>query len=166
MKQPFERIVQAHGLSVLRVCRALLDEHRAQDAWSETFLSALKAYPELDEEANVQAWLVRIAHRRAIDELRRHKPELSQAEVEPPKRVSTETSAEDHVANLELWQAVKLLPEKQRLVVAYRYLGGLSYAQIAEILSGSADAARRASADGIKNLRTHLSQDQLPGGDR
>ncbi len=75
MKQPFEQIVQAHGLSVLRVCRSLLDEHRAKDAWSETFLAALRAYPQLDPDANVQAWLVRIAHRKAIDELRRHRGE-------------------------------------------------------------------------------------------
>lgn len=75
MQAPFERIVQEYGLNVLRVCRALLDEHRAQDAWSETFLAALKAYPNLPEDANVAAWLVRIARNKAIDELRKHKPE-------------------------------------------------------------------------------------------
>lgn len=155
MKLPFERIVQAHGLSVLRVCRALLDEHRAQDAWSETFLSALKAFPELPEDANVQAWLVRIAHRKAIDELRRHKPEKLLAEIEPNGGTG-EQNPEQQLENLELWQAVKLLPEKQRMVVAYRYLGGLSYAHIAEILSGTPEAARRAGSDGIKNLRQYM----------
>lgn len=165
MKQPFERIVQAHGLSVLRVCRALLDEHRAQDAWSETFLAALKAYPQLDQEANVQAWLVRIAHRKAIDELRKHRPETVQAEVEPVA-VGTSLAPEQNLENLELWQAVKTLPEKQRLVVAYRYLGGLSYAQIAEVISGTPEAARRAGADGINNLRNRLAEAQDPGAMR
>ena len=82
MQIPFERIVQDHGLAVLRVCRALLDEHRAQDAWSETFLAALKAYPDLPDDANVQAWLVTIAHRKAIDELRKNPSEVL-AEVLP-----------------------------------------------------------------------------------
>jgi DNA-directed RNA polymerase specialized sigma24 family protein len=47
-KAPFEAVVADHGATVLRVCRAVLGSHTdAEDAWSETFLSALKAYPEL-----------------------------------------------------------------------------------------------------------------------
>ena len=65
-KQPFEAIVAAHGGTVLRVCRAVLGPD-ADDAWSETFLSAMKAYPDLPADANVEAWLVTIAHRKAID---------------------------------------------------------------------------------------------------
>src|SRR3984893_7840691 len=66
-KQPFDRVVAEHGATVLRVCRAVLGSVDADDAWSETFLSALRAYPELPADANVQAWLVTIAHRKAID---------------------------------------------------------------------------------------------------
>lgn len=160
MQIPFERIVQNHGLNVLRVCRALLDEHRAQDAWSETFLSALKAYPDLPEDANVQAWLVTIAHRKAIDELRKNQPEVL-AEVLPETEAGHEGLPEARILDRELWQAVKALPQKQRFVLAYRYLGGLSYAQIAQILSGSEAAARRAGSDGIKNLRAHWKHAQM-----
>ena len=53
----------------------------------------------------------------------------------------------------DLWQAVGALPEKQRQAVAYHYVAGLAYAEIARILGGTTDAARRAAADGIKNLR-------------
>ena len=56
-----------HGATVLRVCRAVLGPADADDAWSETFLAALKAYPRLPADANVEAWLVTIAHRKAID---------------------------------------------------------------------------------------------------
>src|SRR5579872_1111281 len=66
-KQPFEAIVAAHGSTVLRVCRAVLGPADADDAWSETFLSAMQAYPGLPAGANVEAWLVTIAHRKAID---------------------------------------------------------------------------------------------------
>ena len=66
-KAPFESVVSAHGSTVLRVCRAILGPADADDAWSETFLSALKAYPGLPADANVEAWLVTIAHRKAID---------------------------------------------------------------------------------------------------
>src|ERR1700730_14454638 len=66
-KQPFETIVEIHGRTVLRVCRAVVGAIDADDAWSETFVSAMRAYPSLPDDANVEAWLVTIAHRRAID---------------------------------------------------------------------------------------------------
>jgi DNA-directed RNA polymerase specialized sigma24 family protein len=66
-KQPFEAVVEIHGPTVLRVCHAIVGATDADDAWSETFLSAMKAYPSLPADANVEAWLVTIAHRRAID---------------------------------------------------------------------------------------------------
>ena len=42
---PFEEVVAEHGPTVLRVCRAVLGPVDAEDAWSETFLAALRAYP-------------------------------------------------------------------------------------------------------------------------
>ena len=65
--RPFEEVVADHGGTVLRVCRAVVGPDDAEDAWSETFLSALRAYPDLPADANVEAWLVTIAHRRALD---------------------------------------------------------------------------------------------------
>src|ERR687896_1985931 len=68
--QPFEAIVAEHGRVVMRVCRALLGPVEAEDAWSETFLAALRAYPELRPGSNVRGWLVTIAHNKAVDQIR------------------------------------------------------------------------------------------------
>jgi RNA polymerase sigma factor (sigma-70 family) len=155
-KHPFEKVVEDHGGTVLRVCRVLLASHDADDAWSETFLAAMRAYPDLPETANIEAWLVTIAHRKAIDVLRarrRHPVPVSEVPEQP-------ASAGVHGADDSgLWQAVRELPDKQRQAVAFHYVGGLPYADIAEILGGTADAARRAAADGIRNLRKNY-----PGG--
>src|SRR5271169_4560695 len=67
MKPPFEKVVAQHGATVLRVVRAVLGPADADDAWSDTFLAAMKAYPDLPADANLEAWLVTIAHRKAID---------------------------------------------------------------------------------------------------
>ncbi|MGW4527610.1 RNA polymerase sigma factor [Amycolatopsis sp. NPDC004378] len=145
--KPFEQIVAEHGPMVLRVCRAVLGPADAEDAWSETFLSALKAYPELPADANVQAWLVTIAHRKAIDVTRaKARGPLPVGDV-PDRPGRTEERDGD------LWDALAKLPDKQRAAVAYHYLAGLPYREIAEITGGSTDAARRAAADGIKALR-------------
>ena len=146
-KQPFERVVAAHGETVLRVCRAVLHRGDADDAWSETFLAALRAYPQLPAGANVEAWLVTIAHRKAIDVTR------STARRAVPVADPPETGAGTDLPDLDLAAALAALPPKQRRAVAYHYLTGLPYAEIAEILGGSADAARRAAADGIAALR-------------
>ncbi len=157
-KQPFEMVVAAHGATVLRVCRAVLAPIDADDAWSETFLSALKAYRELPADANVEAWLVTIAHRKAIDVTRAtarlavHTADLPENTASPP------TDGRD----LDLTAALAQLPTKQKQAVAYHYLAGLPYADVAAILGGSTDAARRAAADGIATLRrTYLTS--LPG---
>lgn len=164
MKQPFEQIVADHGPTVLRVCRAVLGPHPdADDAWSETFLAALTAWPSLAVGTNVQAWLVTVAHRKAIDVARaRQRHAIPVAEV--PERVSTLGVPGDD--DLELWGAVKRLPDRQRQAVAYHYLGGLPYREVAEILGGTTDAARRAAADGIKSLRTVFEGDLVKGAVR
>jgi DNA-directed RNA polymerase specialized sigma24 family protein len=59
----------------------------------------------------------------------------------------------------DLTDAVAALPPKQRQAVAYHYLAGLPYAEIAPLLDSSAAAARRAAADGIAALRRTYSLD-------
>ena len=63
----------------------------------------------------------------------------------------------------DLWQAVAALPDKQRQAVAYHYVAGLPYAEIAVILGGTTDAARRAAADGIRNLRKNYQGATMEG---
>jgi DNA-directed RNA polymerase specialized sigma24 family protein len=53
----------------------------------------------------------------------------------------------------DLWTALQALPLKQRAAVAYHYLAGMSYADVAALTGGNEDAARRAAADGIATLR-------------
>jgi RNA polymerase sigma factor (sigma-70 family) len=150
-KRPFEQIVAQHGPTVLRVCRALLARSDAYDAWSETFLAALRAYPDLPGDANVQAWLVTIASRKAID-LRRAEGRRPRPMAEPPERV---TAATDDGTDDRLWAGWRALSNKQRQAVALHHVAGLPYAEVAERLGGTPAAARRAAADGIAALRRH-----------
>jgi RNA polymerase sigma factor (sigma-70 family) len=148
-KPPFAAIVETHGPTVLRVCRAVLGPIDADDAWSETFLSAMKAYPDLPADANVEAWLVTIAHRKAIDVTR------AAARRASPTAEVTDAGIVDAVdgRDLDLADELARLPAKQKQAVAYHYLGGLPYADVAAVIGGTVDAARRAAADGIATLR-------------
>jgi RNA polymerase sigma factor (sigma-70 family) len=148
-RQPFEAVVAAHGRTVHRVCRAILGPVDADDAWSETFLAALKAYPELPDDANIQAWLVRIAHRKAIDVTRAGARRAVPVAEVPERRSAQRADGRD----LDLDAALAALPRKQREAVAYHYLAGLPYREVAAVIGGTAEAARRSAADGIANLR-------------
>jgi RNA polymerase sigma factor (sigma-70 family) len=147
-KPPFEAVVAAHGATVLRVCRAVLGAADADDAWSETFLAALKAYPRLPADANVEAWLVTIAHRKAID-VTRAAARRAVPVGDVPERPAADAGGRDP----DLAGALAALPRRQREAVSYHYLAGLPYADVAAVTGGSADAARRAAADGIASLR-------------
>jgi RNA polymerase sigma factor (sigma-70 family) len=149
VKQPFEAVVAQHGATVLRVVRAVVGHVDADDAWSNTFLAALKAYPQLPADANTEAWLVTIAHRKAIDITRAASRRAVPVADTPDSPARERADAHD----LDLDAAVGALPPKQRQAVAYHYLAGLPYSEIAALLDSSVAAARRAAADGIATLR-------------
>jgi RNA polymerase sigma factor (sigma-70 family) len=148
-KQPFSQVVLRYGSTVLRVCRAVVGPIDADDAWSETFLSALRAYPALPADANLEAWLVTIAHRKAIDLVRKaRRSAVPLAEVP----VSS-TELEIDGSEIDLTQLLSSLSERQRFAVIYHYVGALPYAEVAAVIGGTPEAARRAAADGIAKLR-------------
>ena len=70
-KRPFAEVVSHPRPDRAASVPGLVGPVDADDAWSETFLSALRAYPTLPADANVEAWLVTIAHRKVIDLVRK-----------------------------------------------------------------------------------------------
>jgi RNA polymerase sigma factor (sigma-70 family) len=162
-KQPFEVIVARHAATVLRVCQAVVGPGDADDAWSETFLSALRAYPDLPADANVEAWLVTIAHRRAID-VTRATARRAVPVADPPERPASPAGDDGPDRDESLAEALAALPPKQKQAVAYHYLAGLPYADVAAVLGGSPEAARRAAADGIATLRRRFRDAPAPKG--
>lgn len=154
--QPFEHVVTEHGPAVLKVCRALLGAPDADDAWSETFLAALRAYPDLPDGANVEAWLVTIARRKAIDLYRARR-----RRAVPMARTPDQVSPHGNPAPPEdgLWDALRTLTTRQREAIALHHLAGLPYTEVAAVVGGTPTAARRAAADGMKILRSSLQED-------
>jgi RNA polymerase sigma factor (sigma-70 family) len=156
-KPPFERVVQRHGATVLRVCRTVVGADDADDA----FLAALRAYPDLPGDANLEAWLVTIAHRKAIDAVRaRARRAVPTAEPDPTRSPGPAADAAVDRGDPELYAALAQLTDRQRRAVAYHHVAGLPYAEVAQILGGSTDAVRRAAADGLARLRARLAPER------
>ncbi|MBA3844007.1 MAG: RNA polymerase sigma factor, partial [Actinobacteria bacterium] len=77
---PFERFYLAQRDEVLGYLRRLLGP-RAEDAWQETFLRALRAYDRLEHGRHLRAWVFTIATNVALDDLRA-KPDYSSSDLE------------------------------------------------------------------------------------
>src|SRR5436190_23767728 len=105
---PFERLYLAHRDDVHAALRRLLGRERADDAFQETFLRALRAYDRLSHADNLRAWLLTIARNVALDELRRTQPLDGAAAPEPVARDEQAPGYE------ELAELAGGLPAKER----------------------------------------------------
>ena len=148
MIPPFETFYEAHRDEVLRYLNSRLGGQRAEDAFQDTFLSALRAYPKLRDASNLRAWLFQIAHRKALDVHRARGRNPIPVEQVPEVAVSVGGDAEP-----ALWRAVRRLPDKQRTAVFLRFAADLDYAQIGEALSCSEPAARQNVRAGLATIR-------------
>ena len=145
---PFERFYQDHRSDVLRLLRRRLGAERAEDAFQETFLRALRAYGRLEHGEHLRAWVLTIAQNVAVDALRRARAHGELVDV----------GAEDaRPAYAELADLTDGLPPKERAAVVLRYGYDLSYDQIAAALGSNPDAARQAASTGVRKLRRRSS---------
>jgi RNA polymerase sigma factor (sigma-70 family) len=145
---PFQLFLEHHRELVFRFLVATVGPDDAEDCFQETFISALRAYPRLKRDSNLRAWVLTIANRKAIDALRARKRRPLPVE-ELPEPVSSNSRPE----HPELWAAARGLPAKQREALLYRFAGDLPYADVAEVLGCSEEAARQRVSEGLRQLR-------------
>jgi RNA polymerase sigma factor (sigma-70 family) len=148
---PFQTLLDEHAADVMAVLRGAVGRTDAEDCFQETFLSALRAYPSLEDARNLRGWLLTIAYRKAVDHHRANgRRPLPLAEV-------LESPTSDPEPDEGIWTLVGALPPKQRAAVALRYACDLPHAEIAAALGCSPEAARRSLHEGMKRLRKELA---------
>src|SRR5688572_21038042 len=145
---PFERFYEEHRGVVFAVLARRLGRPAAEDAFQETFLRALRAYPRLEHGNHLRAWVLTIAGRVAIDVLRKK---------EPPQ-VHEEAHTDERPAYAQLEHLADGLPPTERAAVVLRYGYDLDYADIAAALGSTPDAARQAASSGVRRLRRKETQ--------
>jgi RNA polymerase sigma factor (sigma-70 family) len=148
---PFQRFLDAERDVVWRFLLSSVGRSEADDCFQETFIAALRAYPRLRPGSNLRAWVLTIAHRKALDAHRgRARRALPVAE---PAAVQEQLEAPAQAHDEELWSAVEQLPERQRSAVMLRFLDDLPHRDIAAKIGCSEDAARRSLHEGLAKLR-------------
>jgi RNA polymerase sigma factor (sigma-70 family) len=153
---PFQRFLDAERDVVWRFLVAAVGRGEADDCFQETFVAALRAYPRLRADSNLRAWVLTIAHRKALDAHRaRARRALPATDAAIAERAGFSPSAQDQAfANDEpLWQAVGELPARQRSAVVLRYVADLPHRDIAAAIGCSEQAARSSLHEGLTKLR-------------
>jgi len=146
---PFERFYEEHREEIYAFLLRRLDRDRAEDAFQETFLRALRAYPKLRHGEHLRAWVYTIASRITIDEHRRPRSDANLPEL---------ATLDGRPAFAQLEHLADELPPTERAAVVLRYGYDLDYAEIGAALGSNATAARQAASAGIRRLRRKEAQ--------
>ena len=141
---PFERFYDVYRSEIFAFVRRRVGDGAAEDAFQETFLRALRAYPALQHGAHLRAWIYTIASRVTIDEWR-HRRE--------PVPVADAGAEDGRPAYAQLEHLAAHLPPTERAAVVLRYGYDLDYADIGAALGSNAEAARQATSAGVRRLR-------------
>jgi RNA polymerase sigma-70 factor, ECF subfamily len=140
--------------------RMLRDPELAADLTQDAFVKAYRAYDHLEKPENARAWLYQIAHRVALDNLRRNKivrfvPLVGEAR-------NTAPSAEHLVmeARLSGERALERIPERQRQALLLAELHDLTGVELAAALGVSHVAARALLTRARESLRQALAAER------
>jgi RNA polymerase sigma factor (sigma-70 family) len=158
---PFQHLLDAHGRDVHRFLVAILGPRDADDCYQETWIAVLRAYPRLRDDSNLRGWVLTIAHRKALDDLRaRRRRAVAVGQVADGALGADAPPALPPDADDGLWSRVRELPTKQRTALALRFLADSGYNEIATVMGTTEEAARRNVHEGLKRLRKEYDRDQ------
>ena len=146
--------------------RMVRDAELAADLAQDAFIRAYRACGSLDDPTKARAWLYQIAHRVALDEIRRRRiirfvPWSGEARGAAP---STERLAMDARLSGEMERALARIPERQRSALLLAELHDLTGLELAATLGTSHVAARALLTRARESLRRALAEERAAAG--
>jgi RNA polymerase sigma-70 factor (ECF subfamily) len=134
-----EELIERYQEPLLRYAQRLINDPEAsEDAIQNTFVSAYQNINSYNPRRPFSSWIYRIAHNKAINEVRNSKPKVSLEEAtEIPDPEDAETLAgklDDKALRKLLEKHLESLPVKYREPLILRYFEEQSYDEISDIL--------------------------------
>jgi RNA polymerase sigma factor (sigma-70 family) len=140
----FTQLYSDHHHDVVRYCRSLLrDDEDAQDAAQGAWAAIWDKPDAARRDIPLRPWLFRVAHNESINIIRRRRSHDTLADLDLPALddVANDVERRDRLATLRV--DLVNLPERQRVALLSRELGGLGHAEIGAALGISAAAAKQ-----------------------
>jgi RNA polymerase sigma-70 factor (ECF subfamily) len=155
-EQALAELYDRYATSLFRVARAMLADHaEAEDAVQDVFVSLVRARQSLAGIENVPAYLFRALRRAAARRVQR-RIKQRQTLVEAAAQVVQSSTAEPPRCAERLERALAALPPAQRQVIALKFDGGLTFAQIGQVLDVSMNTAASRYRYALRKLRAAL----------
>ncbi len=150
------------------LARMLRDPELAADLTQDAFIRAYRAYADLDDPAKARAWLYQIAHRVALDEIRRRRiirfvPWSGESRGAAP---SAERLVLDARLSGDLERALRRIPERQRSALLLAEVHEMTGLELAAALGTSHVAARALLTRGRESLRRALAEEKAASAER
>ena len=160
---PFDEVYREHADAVYRFCVSQLrDSATAEDIAGDVFAAAYAAYGRArPDPAGVRTWLFRIARNAVIDQYRREGRRLSLiARIGRDREFpdSVEENVEQRFDLRSIRAALETLRERDRQLVGLRVAGGLSFAEIGQVLGMREGAAKMATHRALERVRSRLRE--------
>jgi RNA polymerase sigma-70 factor (ECF subfamily) len=137
----------------------------AEEAVQEAFLSLWRSGARYDRtRGSVRSWVLRVAHNRSIDALRRHASRDARdvADEGIAEGLPAAELTDVEVARREQSNAVRgaldALPTEQRQVIELAYFGGFTHSQIADMLGIPIGTIKGRMRLGLGKMRLTLAQ--------
>jgi RNA polymerase sigma-70 factor (ECF subfamily) len=127
--------------------RLLRSRADAEDAVQRAFLNCFEKAASYNPRWAVSTWLYRILTNVCVDELRRRRSRGDLPDPPPPPRPG---------ARLDVWRALERVPTEARLLLALRYVDGLSYRELAKVRGITVNTVKSQLARGKSLLRRAL----------
>jgi len=148
-----------HGEIYAYLVRMVREPELAADLTQDAFVKAYRAYDTLEKDENARAWLYQIAHRVALDELRRRRiirmiPWTGESRGSAP---SAERQAMDVRLSGPLERALARIPERQRAALLLAEVHDLTGLELAATLGVTHVAARALLTRARDSLRQALA---------
>jgi RNA polymerase sigma-70 factor (ECF subfamily) len=151
-------IVDRYGGRLLAVAGRLLGSRAdAEDAVQRALLQCLAAAETYRPRWAVSTWLYRILTNICVDELRRRSTRASYSPL--PDRPAASGDQREPGAYMDLHRALGRVPREARVLLALRYVDGLSYGELARIRGISVNTVKSQLARGKALLRAELQGD-------
>jgi len=148
-EQDFSEFYLARGPALRRTAYLIVrDWHHAEDLTQQSFVRLYAAWPRIRPES-VDAYARKTVVNACLTHLRRRRPET-------PTDPLPDSAMTTHETPLDIGQALALLPDRQRAIVALRFLDDLPVAEVAAALGIAEGTVKSQTSRALDTLRTHL----------
>lgn len=124
------------------------DWHVAEDLTQQAFAKLYVAWPRVREETRM-AYARRVVVNECLSHLRRHRPETPVAEL-------VDAAPEPRADGPDLGAALAALPDRQRAILALRFLDDLPVAEVGRLLGIADGTVKSQTSRALETLRRRL----------